>query len=250
MKPCRITFWISEALDFRNESRSLQLNNSFVWNFPLLRTTYCLKCYTWEHIVTLMNLNFRCCAKKQNKVTQTLNLNIGIGYFRTIWWLFGVMGVGIADDRDAFVHGNYYTPRRQVSRRWRRRPWWLWSHRGDSPPSRRAPSMLSSRRRVSSDRSSSARGRRRGTESDRDHLPPGASGLASSLLLLGSTGSKLMPWHSRASSWGLASSSSSSVGGEDCSSSSCRLPSGLVVGSAADGLLLAARSGRPWGTIG
>lgn len=84
--------------------------------------------------------------------------------------------------------------------------------------------------------------------SDRDPLPPGASGLASSVLLLGSTSGKLMPWHSRASSCSLASSSS--VGGEDYSSSSCRLPSGLVVGSAADGLLLAARFGRPWGTIG
>lgn len=84
-------------------------------------------------------------------------------------------------------------------------------------------------------------------ESDRDPLPLAPSGLASSVLLLGFTGGKLMPWHSRASSCGLASSS---VGGEDYSSSSCRLPSGLVVGSAADGLLLAARSGRPWGTIG
>jgi len=95
-----------------------------------------------------------------------------------------------------------YTPRRQASRRWRHRPWWLWSHQGDSPPSRRAPSMPSSRRRVSSDRSSSARGRRRDTGSDRDPLPPGPSGLASSALLLGSTGVKLMPRHSRAPSRG------------------------------------------------
>lgn len=142
----------------------------------------------------------------------------------------------------------HYTPRRQASQRWRRRPWWLWSHWGDSPPFRRAPSMPSSRRKVSSDRFSSARGRRRGMESDRDHLPPGPLELASSVLLLGSTDDKLMSWHSRVSSWSLASSSS--VGGEDCSFFFCRLPSGLVVGSAADGLLLAARSGRPWRTIG
>lgn len=95
---------------------------------------------------------------------------------------------------------NYYTPRRQASRRWRPRPWWLWSRQGGSHPSRRAPSMLSSRRMVSSDRFSSVRGRQRGMGSDRDHLPPGPSGLASSVLLLGSTGGKLMPWHSRASS--------------------------------------------------
>lgn len=86
-----------------------------------------------------------------------------------------------------------YAPRRQASRRWRHRPWWLWSHQGDSPPSRRAPSTPSSRRRVSSDRSSSARGRRRGTGSDRDPHPPGASELASLVLLPGSTRVKMMP---------------------------------------------------------
>lgn len=72
-----------------------------------------------------------------------------------------------------------YTPRRQASRRWRLRPWWLWSRQGGSHLSHRAPSMLSSHRRVSSGRFSSARERRRGTGSDRDPLPPGASGLAS-----------------------------------------------------------------------
>lgn len=138
-------------------------------------------------------------------------------------------------------------PRRQVSWRWRHRPWWLWSRREGSPPSRRVPSTPSSRHRVSSGRFSSVQERRRDMGSDRDPLPPGALGLASSVLPLSSIDGKLMLWHSRAISWGLASFS---VGGEDCSSSSCRLPTGLVVGSAADGLLLAARSGRPWwGTI-
>lgn len=96
--------------------------------------------------------------------------------------------------------------------------------------------------------------------SDQDPLPPGASGLASccgyssGLYCARETDSVALTGHYF---WGISSlllrsSHCWSPGGEDCSLPllPCRLPSGVVVGSAADGLLLAARSERPWGMIG
>lgn len=145
-------------------------------------------------------------------------------------------------------------PRRQVTWRKQHHPWLPWFHQEGNLPSRPAPSTPSSRHMVSSGRFSSARGRWKGT--GLDPRPPVTSSAAASSIIsfllewlnnLFLSGCLLLSLPGRSSTCLLRRRFPTyrTMGRNLLVISFLRSYSRFSENSAADGLLLAARSGRP-----